>query len=86
MLFHQLWVLYKLTDAVVADIQTCHHPDGEKYIRGRTDDILLYLLALGEEGSHNHSARSAQAFAAKVCFSHVRLHGNDFLIAEGDGL
>ena len=26
---------------VVADIETHHRPDGEKYIRGRTEDILV---------------------------------------------
>ena len=27
-------------DFVLADVQTCHRPDGEKYIRGGTEDVL----------------------------------------------
>ena len=53
---------------VVADIQAYQRPDGEKYIRGGTGDIIAYSQALGEEGSYNlNSTRRSKVLAAKVC-------------------
>ena len=53
-----------------------------KYISGGHDD----LLALGKEGGDNDCSSSTHVFAAEVCFDHVGLHGDDLLIAKGDGL
>ena len=44
------------------------------------------LLALRKEGGHNNRTRSTQLFAAEVGFGHDGLHGDSFLVAEGDGL
>ena len=57
-------------EVVVAEIQTRHRPDGEKYIRGGTEGIFLYLLALGEEGSKHDGARNAKLLLTKVSFKH----------------
>ena len=51
-------------------------------ISGRRGD----LLALGQEGGHNHSARNAELFAAEVGFGHAGLHGDGVHVAEGDSL
>ena len=78
-----------LSQLAVADIQTRQRPDGgmdgagvsKMYIRMAWD-----LLALGQEGGHNHRTGSTQLFAAEVSFGHVGLHGDSLFVAEGDGL
>ena len=55
---------------ITTDGEFCQRPDGRKYIRGGTEKIFSYLLALGEEGSEHDGARNAKLLAAAVSFNH----------------
>ena len=55
-------------DVVGTEVKGCQCPDGRKYIRGGTGDIIAYSQALGKESSYNlNCTRRPKAFAADVC-------------------
>ena len=73
-------------DTIVREVERCQRPDGMDgaVLAKFTSGMACDLLALGQERGHNNRTRSTQLSAAEVSFGHIRLHGDNLLIAEGD--